>query len=219
MDARKLMHIHQTLEKHFSQDSWWPHETPFEVMVGAILIQQTVWKNVDRAIENLKGEGLMDPRALAGAPIRNIEDCVRPSGFYKQKAGRIQHLARHVVDSYQGDVDTFFEREIGPLRKELLSLPGIGPETADSMLLYAGGRPKFVVDAYTFRIFTRLGIDFERQYDRAQAFFEARLPRDSEVYKNFHAHLVELAKNYCRPKPLCAECPLNDCCEYPEKSG
>jgi endonuclease-3 related protein len=219
MDAKKLMHIHRTLKKRFDQDTWWPHETPFEVMVGAILTQQTVWKNVDRAIANLKRAGLMDPRALASAPIRNIEDCVRPSGFYKQKAERIRHLAGYLSDNYQGDIEKFFEREIEQVRHELLSLSGIGPETADSMLLYAGSKPKFVVDAYTFRIFTRLGMDFQRKYDRAQAFFEERLPRDAEVYKNFHAYLVELAKNYCRPKPQCEDCPLNDRCEYPEKSA
>ena len=210
MDAQKLMQIYHALETRFGRGTWWPHETPFEVMVGAILTQQTVWKNVDKAIDNLKKRNLIEVKPLASAPIEEIEECVRPSGFYKQKAARIQHLARHLVDNHQGDVDTFFKREIGQLRNELLSLPGIGPETADSMLLYAGNKPKFVVDAYTFRIFAQLGLDFERRYDRAQAFFEDRLPEDVEVYKNFHAHLVELAKTYCRLKPLCAECPLND---------
>jgi endonuclease-3 related protein len=219
MDAQKLTHIYRALGTRFGCGTWWPHETAFEVMVGAILTQQTVWKNVDSAIENLKREGLMDPWALANATIGNIENCVRPSGFYKQKAERIQHLARHLADNYQGDIEKFFEREIELVRNELLSLPGIGPETADSMLLYAGNKLKFVVDAYTFRIFTRLGLDFEGKYDSAQAFFEERLPEDVEVYKNFHAHIVELAKNYCRPKPLCAECPLIDCCEYPKKSA
>lgn len=214
MDAKKLMHIHQIFKKRFDQGTWWPHETPFEVMVGAILTQQTIWKNVDVAIENLKRAGLMDPRALADASIEDIEKCVRPSGFYKQKAARVQYLAKYLVDNYVGETEKLFEMDIEYVRNELLSLPGIGPETADSMLLYAGGRPKFVVDAYTFRIFTRLGMDFDGKYDRAQTFFEDSLPKDAELYKNFHAHLVELAKNYCRPKPLCQECPVNEYCTY-----
>ena len=219
MDAEGLMQIYRALEDRFSGSTWWPHETPFEVMVGAILTQQTVWKNVDLAIRNLKKRKLMGVEVLAKAPIEDIESCVRPSGFYRQKAQRVQHLARYLANNYKGNIEGFFERETEQMRHELLSLKGIGPETADSMLLFAGDKPKFVVDAYTFRIFSRLGMDFEGKYSRAQKFFEKRLPEDVEVYKNFHAHLVELAKKYCRVKPLCTECPLSHCCKYPKKSG
>jgi len=217
MDARRLMKIYRALKTRFGSGMWWPHETPFEVMVGAILTQQTVWKNVDLAIENLKKKGFMDPGPLAEAPIKEVEKCLRPSGFYKQKSARVQNLARYVTDNYNGDIGSFFDRGVDHVRNELLSLPGIGPETADSMLLFAGNRAKFVVDAYTFRVFTRLGVDFEGRYDVAQDFFEKRLPEDAELYKNFHANIVELAKNYCKVRPLCRKCPINEYCTYPGK--
>lgn len=214
MDAERLMQIYGALEDGFGSGTWWPHETPFEVMVGAILTQQTVWRNVDSAIKNLKEAGFMEPEALVKAPIEDIEKCVRPSGFYKQKAARIRYLAIYIADNYNGETEKFMEGELEKVRNELLSLPGIGPETADSMLLYAGNRPRFVVDAYTFRVFARMGVDFGGKYETAQAFFVKRLPEDVGLYKNFHAHIVELAKSYCRIKPLCKECPLHEWCAY-----
>lgn len=214
MDRQSLMDVYRELYGHFGRSAWWPAESPFEVMVGAILTQQTVWKNVERAIHGLKREDLMDPGSLSDSPLARIEACIRPSGFYRQKAVRLRALARHLADNYGGSTESFFNRDTGTVRRELLSLPGVGPETADSMLLYAGDKPRFVVDAYTFRVFERLGFDIGNSYDSAQWFFEKRLPADVELYKNFHAVIVEFAKNICRPKPVCSECPLTSCCRY-----
>lgn len=219
MDSDRLLRIYCALESRFGGGTWWPHETVFEVMVGAILTQQTQWNNVEMALHNLKKEGLMEPRALARAPTGEIENCVRPSGFFRQKTARVQHLARYLVDNYQGEPDRLFERDINEVRNELLSLPGIGPETTDSILLFAGNKPKFVIDAYTLRIFSRLGTDFEGQYERAQKFFETNLPNDTGLFRNFHAYLVELAKSHCRTAPQCRECPINEYCGYFAKSG
>ncbi|UCF08884.1 MAG: hypothetical protein JSW28_04110, partial [Thermoplasmata archaeon] len=179
-----LMAIYSRLSDHFGQGKWWPAESRFEVMVGAILTQQTTWRNVARAIENLKDRRLLSVDALAAAPPEIIEECVRPSGFFRQKADRIKRLAEHLLAGYKGDLNVFFERDLGIIRNELLSFSGIGQETADSILLYAGDKPKFVVDAYTFRIFSRLGMDFNRKYEEAQKFFEDRVQPDVKVYKN-----------------------------------
>jgi endonuclease-3 related protein len=214
MDSKDVMDIYARLSRHFGDQRWWPADTPFEVMIGAILTQQTAWKNVEQGIKNLKSASLLEIEPLAKAPIEKLENCIRPSGFFRQKAKRIKSLAQYLLEQYEGDLDTFFKRDVETLREELLNLAGIGPETADSILLYADSKIKFVVDAYTFRSFKRLGMDFKGSYKRAQDFFENTLVEDLKLYRNYHALIVELGKNYCRTSPLCSQCPLKSRCEY-----
>jgi len=206
------MAIYDALLRAQGHRDWWPGDTPFEVMVGAILTQNTAWSNVETAIAGLKEAGLLEPAPLAGAARTAIERAVRPSGYFRQKARRVRDLARHLVDGYGGDVGLFFARPTDEVREELLSLKGIGPETADSMLLYAGGHPVFVVDAYTHRIFGRLGLAQGLAYDGMQALFTGSLDPDAGLFNDYHAQLVELGKNHCRPGPRCGECPLRRMC-------
>jgi endonuclease-3 related protein len=206
--------IYEVLNSFYGASRWWPAETPFEVMVGAILTQQTNWSNVEKSIQQLKDGGLLDIKSLAKAEIGIIEKKIKQSGFYRQKARRIKLLADHIYKGYHGDLDEFFKKDADSLRSELLSLEGVGYETADSILLYADSKPKFVIDAYTFRIFTRLGKDFGGKYAIAQEFFESQLPFDVGIFRNYHAYLVELGKNFCKTKPQCRNCPLNDLCEF-----
>lgn len=200
-----LLRIYQRLLDSFGPQGWWPvrHglEPPeWEVMAGAVLTQNTAWSNVDKALETLAKAGIKDRQSLLKLANTRLEELIKPSGYYKQKARKLKVLAG-------------FE---GPLTREnLLGLWGIGRETADSILLYAFNRPYFVVDAYTVRIFSRLGlIRPEAGYEQAREFFESRLPRDPEIYKEYHALIVEMAKRFCRPKPLCRGCPMEKFCLY-----
>ena len=213
-----LLRIYHLLLGHFGHRKWWPGETRFEVMVGAILTQNTNWLNVEKAIAGLDARGLLEPEALADADVREIEKAVRSSGYFRQKARRIKRFAKWLVEEYGGDLDSLFSKELPELRAELLSLNGIGPETADSILLYAGGKPVFVVDAYTKRAFGRIGLlKKDAGYGEVQRLFEGNLPRDVELYNDFHAQIVELGKNYCKKKPLCGKCPLGKACETGRK--
>jgi len=213
-DGEPLLRIYYALLKKFGHRGWWPGETRFEVMVGAILTQNTSWRNVEKAIAGLKQRGLLTPRSLATADLGLIENAIRSSGFYKQKAERLKLFAHWLMDKYDGELDLLFAVPLQNLRKELLSLKGIGPETVDSILLYAGNKPVFVIDAYTRRIFWRLGLTKEdAKYDELQEFFESCLPHDVELFKDYHAQIVELGKTYCRKKPLCAGCPLRAICK------
>ena len=208
-----LSEIYHKLLKHFGKQYWWPAETRFEVIIGAILTQQTTWKNVELAIENLKDKGVLDPHSLATAPLNQVEALIRHTGFFRQKAKRIINFSQHLVNKYGGSLDKFFNRSIEEIRMELLSLEGIGLETADSILLYAADRLSFPIDAYTIRLCGRLGIK-ERKYEALREFFESNLPRDSEIYKEFHALIDKLGKTYCRTKPQCSACPIINKCGY-----
>ncbi|HIC92698.1 MAG TPA: endonuclease III domain-containing protein [Anaerolineae bacterium] len=204
-----LLSVYQRLLNRFGPQGWWPAETPFEVIVGAILTQQTAWANVEKAIQNLKRQGLLDVHALATSSLGRIEECVRCTGFYRQKAARLANVSRYLAEKWGGDLDRFFAQPLEEARKELLALKGVGFETADSVLLYAGGKPIFPVDAYTVRMCRCLGIE-AKGYEELRAYFEERLPRDVELYQEFHALIVELGKNYCRKNdPRCSECPLS----------
>jgi endonuclease-3 related protein len=214
MKIPDALKIYNLLYSYYGESKWWPAETPFEVMIGAILTQQTNWSNVEKSIHNLKKAGLLKIKPLAKAKILDIESCIQQSGFFRQKAQRVKLIAEHIYENYEGDLSKLFKKDINELRKELLSLTGVGLETADSILLYADSKPKFVIDAYTFRIFKRLGLDFKGKYKIAQDFFESNLPKDVNVYRNYHAFLVELGKNFCKIKPECKECPLNITCEF-----
>ena len=206
-----LIEIYQKLLNHFGKQYWWPAETKFEVIIGAILTQQTTWKNVELAIENLKEKRLLDPHSLATAPLDQVETLIRHTGFYRQKARRIINFSKFLDTRYDGSLNKLFSGPKGQIRRELLSLEGIGRETADSILLYAADRLTFPIDAYTTRLCDRLGIK-ELDYETLREFFESNLPRNLEIYKEFHALIVKLGKTYCKTKPQCSACPLlNDC--------
>lgn len=188
---------------------WWPGRTRFEVIVGAILTQNTSWANVARAIQRLRRERALTPQALAALPRARLAQLIRSSGYYNVKAGRVKRFLGFLQDRYGLSLSRMFARRPSSLRKELLAVPGIGPETADSILLYAGGVPIFVVDAYTQRILSRHGlIGLDATYDEIQALFMGALPPNAAHYNEYHALLVAVGKIYCRPIPRCAACPL-----------
>ncbi len=189
---------------------WWPARTPFEVIVGAILTQNTSWANVEHAIANLRSAQMLTPSAIFAARSSRLAILVRPSGYFRQKAKKLKAFVRFLQKEYGGSLERMFETPTEALREKLLSVHGIGPETADSILLYAGNHPVFVVDAYTHRLLGRHGItDGKPEYESVRALLEAALPRDSQLYNEFHALVVHTGKNWCRKsEPRCAECPL-----------
>jgi len=206
-----LVDIYTALLDHFGPQQWWPGETPFEVMVGAVLTQNTNWTNVSRAIANLQEENLLSLAALANLPEAVLAEKIRPSGYYNLKARRLKNLLALISrEEPAGDLDRFFSRETLILREKLLSVKGIGPETADSILLYAAQKPVFVVDAYTYRMLTRHGlIGEETDYAEMQDLFMGNLPADVKLYNEFHALIVRLGKEYCKKsRPRCQQCPL-----------
>ena len=204
---------YERLLERFGPQHWWPAETRFGVILGALLMQQTAWRNVEAAIRNLKDAGLLSPEAIARASVAELRRHVRVAGLYRAKPRRLKRFCERLME-FGGDLDAFFRRDPAAVREDLLAREGVGPETADSMLLYASETPTFVVDAYTVRIAKRLGwIDTDR-YDAVKGWFEARLPRDVAVYREYHALLVAHGKAICRPRPRCGECPLNDRCAY-----
>jgi endonuclease-3 related protein len=208
--ASTLKTFHDVLLAHFGPQKWWPAETPFEVMVGAILTQNTNWKNVEKAIANLRRENLLDPAALRALPLPRLAELIRPAGYYNIKAARLSHLLRVLVDDFRGDLSRFFDGSVAALRERLIAIKGIGPETADSITLYAAGKPAFVVDAYTFRLAARHNLIFEdASYDDLKSLFEDNLPCDAALFNEYHALIVCLGKTFCRKAPLCASCPLN----------
>jgi endonuclease-3 related protein len=208
------MGLYRRLEDCYGDLEWWPAEGPFEVMVGAVLTQRTAWTNVELALENLRSAGVHDPAALMALRIEELETLVRPSGTYRQKARRLRGLFELVVDEHGGELEAFLDQAPDALRASLLGVHGIGPETADSMILYAAGGPVFVVDAYTRRVLGRLGVDADGPYDDVAAWFKSGLPEDVGLFRNFHACLVELAKEHCRVRPICTGCPLADICSH-----
>lgn len=188
---------------------WWPGESPFEVMVGAILVQNTSWKNVEKAIARLRERDLFEPRALFAVPIEELAELIRPAGYYRMKAKRLHNLLRLVVQRYDGDLPAMFAACPASLREELLGVNGVGPETADSILLYAGELPVFVIDTYTYRIMVRHGwVEPEIDYHGLQEFFESNLPEDVKLYNEYHALLVRVGHRHCRKTPQCEGCPL-----------
>lgn len=204
--------IYQILYDHYGNLDWWPAEGPFDVMVGAILTQRTAWRNVELAIERMRDAGVDGPEALMALSPDALEELIRPSGTYRQKARRLRALFTLVTTTHGGTLETFLTRPKTDLRKDLLSVEGIGPETADCIILYAAGQPAFVVDSYTRRVLGRLGVDAGRSYDDVVRWITSDLPEDAALYNNFHAALVELAKGFCRVKPECPGCPFVDIC-------
>ncbi len=209
-----LMLIYNTLLAHFGRQHWWPADAPFEVVVGAILTQQASWKNVEKAISNLKKEKLLTPKRILKAKIGELERAVRPSGYFRQKSRRLKMFCLFLEKRHKGDLQSLFSQTISPLRNELLSVHGIGQETADSIILYAAEKPTFVVDAYTTRILNRMGVSKETRYIKIKKIFEINLPLDVYLFKELHALLVKLGKEYCRIQPVCAQCPMMTACGY-----
>ncbi|MDE1868351.1 MAG: hypothetical protein KGH60_00055 [Candidatus Micrarchaeota archaeon] len=207
--------IYSHLRKRFGFLDWWPGETKFEIMVGAILTQQTTWTNVEKAISGLKAAKLLSLDKITKTERRSLEKIIRPSGYYRQKAQRLLSICKSIKREY-GTLDRLFSLDKTELRDALLSYKGIGKETADSIILYAAEKPIFVIDAYTKRAMHRINpkIGEDISYGELQDYFEKRVKRDLVLYQDMHAQFVELGKNYCRTRPLCVGCPLNKICQY-----
>jgi len=230
IDPNKLYEI---LLKEFGDLNWWPMDIEyhkknvsdprFEIIVGAILTQNTTWSNVEKALTNLKSKNMLNIKNISNLDTKELQELIRPSGFFKQKAKRLKDLTLYIENNYHGDLDYFFNRDMHAIREELLSLNGIGPETADSILLYAGNLPLFVVDAYTKRVCGRLPLNTNISYDGIQNYFEKELSHSytkkelTKVYNELHALIVILAKNYCKKNPECIRCPLKRFCSYEKK--
>jgi endonuclease-3 related protein len=209
--GQRLMEMFDLLLTHFGSQYWWPAETELEMMVGAVLTQNTNWKNVEKAIVNLKQNNMLNLDCIASLEQSVLARVIRPAGYYNVKAKRLKNLIHFITDQYQADLSLFLEEGTLILRKGLLSVKGIGPETADSILLYAARRPLFVIDAYTHRILYRHSMCEEQAtYDELQELFMDNLNEDASLFGEFHALLVQVGKNYCRRKPLCNSCPLEN---------
>lgn len=203
------MAIYKKLRCSFGPQGWWPGETPFEVIVGAILTQNTSWENVEKAIVRLKRDGLLHPEKLYHIEESVLAQAIRPSGYYNIKAVRLKNFMDFLFGEYQGDLALMFAEDLGTLRGGLLGIKGIGPETADSILLYAGSKPIFVVDAYTKRVFSRHNlVSPDADYREIQDLFMRNLPKNVELYNEYHAQIVHLGKNFCKKRPKCTDCPL-----------
>jgi endonuclease-3 related protein len=205
-----LSKFYEAMSATLGPMSWWPARTPFEVIVGAILTQNTAWVNVERAIDNLRQARLLTPLALERVPRPRLARLIRSSGYFRQKAIKLKAFVLFLRKGYGGSLVRMFRRPTAELREELLSVHGIGPETADSILLYAGKHPVFVVDAYTRRILERHRLIREKaSYEEIRQLFESNLPRDVRLWNDYHALIVIVGKNWCRTRnPLCDQCPL-----------
>lgn len=204
-----LLGVFETLLQAYGPQHWWPAETPFEVIVGAILTQNTAWKNVEKAINALRHHGLLNLQGLLQIPMADLAPVIRSSGYYNQKAAKLKLFCSYVGNRWKGDLEAFLSLEMPRLRSELLELRGIGPETADSIVLYAAEQPSFVVDLYTHRVLSRHGWAPEQlSYDDLRGFFMDCLPHDVTLFKEYHALLVRVGHLYCRRRHSCAECPL-----------
>lgn len=211
--GQRLEDVYRRLMGRYGPQHWWPAEGPFEVMVGAILTQSAAWGNVEKAIANLKMAGALSPPALRRLPPSELACLIRPCGYYNAKALKLKSLAGWLGESCHDDLKLLSQKESDSLRSELLGIHGIGEETADSILLYAIGKPVFVIDAYTRRIVDRLGLTPPASsYVAYQALFMDNLPADSQLFNEYHALLVSLGKNVCRRRPRCLECCLSDIC-------
>jgi endonuclease-3 related protein len=210
MDHREeLLKIYKLLDGYFGDLNWWPAVNPFEVMVGAILTQNTAWTNVEIAIKALRKRRLLTPTALSRIPEDDLAEIIRASGYYHLKASRLKAFVRFFMDDYSGNVAAMKSERLPVLREKLLGVRGVGPETADSILLYACQKPIFVSDAYTRRIFLRHGlIDEAADYDGIQSLAMASLPNDVNLFNQFHALIVVAAKTFCGKRPECSDCPL-----------
>ncbi|MGR0479958.1 MAG: endonuclease III domain-containing protein [Candidatus Electronema sp. V4] len=207
--AVALNEIYDRLLAHFGPQHWWPGDSPFEIMVGAVLTQNTNWQNVEKAIANLKAAGQLDPAQLAALSTEELAELIRPAGYHNLKAARLKNLLALIEE--QGGVEALLAQPTATLRELLLRVKGIGPETADSIVLYAASRPVFVVDTYTHRIFSRHGlISEDSDYFQMQELFMTHLEEDAAFFNEYHALFVRVGKEFCRKStPKCDGCPLN----------
>jgi endonuclease-3 related protein len=203
------MEIYQKLHEAFGPMNWWPGETPFEVMVGAILTQNTAWKNVEKAIGRLKERGSLSVEGVHHLGRSALASLIRSSGYYQVKAERLKAFVNFLVEEYDGKLEKMRQEPLEEVREKLLAVKGVGPETADSILLYGLRKPIFVVDAYTKRILSRHGLASEdASYEEIQRLFMGCLPRDERLFNEFHALLVHLGKALCKKTPKCDKCPI-----------
>jgi len=209
---KDLINLYQKLYQCFGPQYWWPGETPSEIAVGAILTQNTNWGNVERAIENLKIQNALSAKSIHEMPVRKLSELIRPAGYFNIKAKRLKSFINFLVNNYNGSMKRMKNDDLYSLREKLLSINGIGPETADSILLYALEKPIFVIDAYTKRVLSRHRImEHDEPYDKFQELFHSSLKRDVKLFNEYHALFVRTGKTFCkRKKPLCDACPLND---------
>jgi endonuclease-3 related protein len=218
-DARnlnqRLTEIYRLLFARYGPQHWWPADTPFEVIVGAILTQSAAWGNVEKAISNLKQARAMTPASLRRLPLSKLAKLIYPSGYYNAKALKLKSFVEHLEKAHQDSLERLFSLDILQLRSELLNIHGIGPETADSIILYAARKPIFVIDAYTRRIIARLGLSPSKDnYSAYQTLFRDNLPTDEKLFNEYHALLVRHGKEVCKRVPLCSDCCLSDLCLY-----
>ncbi len=208
----------EALRAEYGDLQWWPAETAFEVMVGAVLTQNTSWTNVEKALDNLRAIDALSPEGLMALDQEELAEQIRPSGYFNVKADRLRHLLRFLDAS--GGVEGLGALETGELRSGLLGVKGVGPETADDIVLYAFDRPVFVVDAYTRRLFERLEVpQAQAPYDQLRGHVETELGPDVAALNDLHALIVEHGKERCRPRPRCDSCPLRDHCSHPDARG
>jgi endonuclease-3 related protein len=205
--------FYSTLYAHYGAQRWWPASSRFEVIVGAILTQNTNWKNVEKAIRNLKGAKLLNPKAIYSAANNDLAELallIRPAGYFNVKAKRLKNFLDSLFDDFGGSLTKLFNREQDELRRVLLKVNGIGPETADSIILYAAEKPAFVIDAYTHRILRRHGLSTKgASYHELQELFLSSLTPDVQMFNEYHALIVMIGKDFCKTRaPLCKECPL-----------
>jgi len=207
-----LRNIYKKLYRCFGPQKWWPGDDPFEIAVGAILTQNTNWGNVEQAIRNLKKNGVLSPHGIYGLSVHDLASLIKPAGYFNVKEQRLRSFLEFLSNDYHGRMANMMLEDADHLRQKLLKVHGIGPETADSILLYALEKPVFVIDAYTKRVLSRHGImASEKSYDELQELFHDSFKRDVRLYNEYHALFVRVGKTFCkRTKPLCEQCPLND---------
>lgn len=213
---RVISDIYDFLYARYGPQHWWPADAPFEVIIGAILTQSAAWTNVEKAIGNLKKAGALSPEALRALPEDELAGLIYPSGYYNVKARKLKALAGWLGEKYGDSLDKMFSQDTDELRRQLLSVYGIGEETADSILLYAGNKPVFVIDAYTRRVIDRLELKpGKNSYAEYQTLFTNALPPDARLFNEYHALLVRLGKETCRKRPVCTVCCLKIHCKNP----
>jgi endonuclease-3 related protein len=210
-----LIDIYTEMKNHFGFRNWWPADTNFEILVGAILTQQASWKSVERAISKLKEINSLDLDSIISMPKERLHSCIKETGYFRQKADNLKNICKSIKEDYKS-LEILLALDDDDLRRILLSKKGIGNETCDSIMLYAANKEVFVIDAYTKRIMSRVfGIDENIEYGKLQMLIQANLPKNLVLYKDFHAQFVELGKNYCKKSiPLCNKCPLNKICRH-----
>ena len=205
----RLLRMYRDLLHRFGPQGWWPGRSPFEITTGAILTQHTAWSQAARAVAALRARRLLDPHALAEATDATLHAAIRPAGTYRLKARRLRDFCAWLLERFDGRFERMRRAPLEAVRRELLAVAGLGPETVDAILLYAAGRPVFVADAYARRVLSRHRLLSARaDYETARAFVEAHLPSDPALFNELHALLVAVGKAYCRSIPLCLECPL-----------